>query len=504
MNAAVNTPSAQGAAPSGHGAKALRSAYFCYFLAALVMLVTAWVIVQGINATEPASPARNAKVASGVLLLVLEGCVFSLAGQWREHSFVLRTLGWSIFGLQIALMTLANYSVGATAGKAAALSTATVAQIVAQADDSRKNAATLRESAAKLNKSKHGWLNEQGGKTSSEAAQQTAAAAGAVEKLEKMQALTTSTPLVETIGETGLLVLSGAISLIMECAGIALMHVAGSLRHKAQAGALPVDQQILELLHRMNGGPAPISELSNSSISAVPSPVAPVQAAPVAPAPAAPVQAATQAPFTFLGFKKAPAAPISPAPAPAPTPAPAPAPAGTVAPTGLSFGKATLAGAGALAALSAAPMVQAAPAPVHEKAPAVPSVNAANNAPETVQSDAPKTVQSSAPELPLTTAPKTVQSDASVSVQSAAKKPRAKRVVSAKLDTGTDGKAGARYKRIKAAVKAGTLKPSMRAIQRAEGGSQDVVLDYLRQLETEGVIVKTGRGYALATKGVEA
>lgn len=249
------TPAIQSTTQIGNGEKALRSAYFCYFLAALVMLVTAWVIVQGIQATEPASQARNAKIASGVLLLVLEGCAFSLAGQWREFSFVLRSLGWSIFGLQIVLMTLANYSIGATAGKAAALSTATVAQIVAQADDSRKNAATLRDAAEKLNKSKHGWLNEQGGKTSAEAAKQTDAAAGAVGKLEKMQALTTGTPLVETIGETGLMALSGAISLVMECAGIALMHVAGSLRRKASSGAMPVDEQILELLHRVHGAP---------------------------------------------------------------------------------------------------------------------------------------------------------------------------------------------------------------------------------------------------------
>jgi hypothetical protein len=92
-------------------------------------------------------------------------------------------------------------------------------------------------------------------------------------------------------------------------------------------------------------------------------------------------------------------------------------------------------------------------------------------------------MQSSTPESAL--------SGAAETMQSTAKKPR--------IDTGTDGKAGARFKRIKAAVKAGTMKPSIRGIQAVEGGSQYVVMDYLRQLETEGVIVRAGRGFALAT-----
>ncbi len=462
MNAAINTQSA----------KALKSAYFCYFLAGLVMLVTAWVIVQGIQATEPASPARNAKVASGVLLLVLEGCVFSLAGQWREFSFVLRTLGWSIFTLQIALMTLANYSVGATAGKAAALSTATVAQIVAQADDSRKNAATLRDAAAKLNKSKHGWLNEQGGKVSAEAAQQTAAGAGAVEKLEKMQALTTSTPLVETIGETGLMVLSGAISLVMECAGIALMHVAGSLRRKASSGALPVDQQILELLHRIHGGP-----------------VAPAE---------------TVAPVTALA---APVAPAQTAPAPANyRPAGTASPAQKDATAGLSYSSKTmLAGAGALAALTA-PMAHAAPAanadtgvskPIHAGVSETIHAQSVN----TGSADASNTTPA-LQEIALADVSKPIHADVSKPIQQIVKKPRAKRAVSAKLDTGIEGKAGARFKRIRAGVLAGKIRPSVRGIQAVEGGSQEVVADYLQQLEADGVIVRKGRGYAVTvTKG---
>ncbi len=279
-------------------AKTLRSAYFCYFLAALVMCVTAWFIVEGIQATEPDSPARHAKVAAGVLLLVLEGCVFSLAGQYQKHSLYLRLLGWSIFALQITLMTLANYSVGATAGKAAARSKDTIGQLTAQADAARSAAKTLQESAAKQSKSKHSWVNVEAGKNATAAADQTAAAGVAVEKLERLQAASVSTPLVETIGETGLMVLSGALSLIMEAAGIVLMHVAGSLRREA-SGAPPVDVQILELLHRVHGVPAVIQAAPQLAIES--KPVAPAKTAPEAAKPIYSTWTGKSVPLATLG-----------------------------------------------------------------------------------------------------------------------------------------------------------------------------------------------------------
>jgi len=41
----------------------------------------------------------------------------------------------------------------------------------------------------------------------------------------------------------------------------------------------------------------------------------------------------------------------------------------------------------------------------------------------------------------------------------------------------------------------------VRAVQKLEGGSQDVVTAYLKQLESDGVIVRKGRGYAVVKKG---
>lgn len=78
--------------------------------------------------------------------------------------------------------------------------------------------------------------------------------------------------------------------------------------------------------------------------------------------------------------------------------------------------------------------------------------------------------------------------------------PRATRVEDGqKLDTGTEGKAAARYQRVRAAVASGQIKPSVRAIQSAEGGGTVVVRRYLQTMADEGLIERkpSGQGYVL-------
>ncbi|MEC5213291.1 hypothetical protein RCH06_001837 [Polaromonas sp. CG_9.5] len=64
-----------------------------------------------------------------------------------------------------------------------------------------------------------------------------------------------------------------------------------------------------------------------------------------------------------------------------------------------------------------------------------------------------------------------------------------------KMDAGTRGKAAARYLRIKSAVLAGSLKPSVRSLQAAEGGGTLVARRYLQQLAAERVIERAGQGW---------
>lgn len=69
-----------------------------------------------------------------------------------------------------------------------------------------------------------------------------------------------------------------------------------------------------------------------------------------------------------------------------------------------------------------------------------------------------------------------------------------------KMDSGTDGKTAARYKRVKAAVIAGTLKPSTRSINAAEDAGNVVSRRYLAKLAEEGVIERDGRVWVLTAK----
>jgi hypothetical protein len=53
-----------------------------------------------------------------------------------------------------------------------------------------------------------------------------------------------------------------------------------------------------------------------------------------------------------------------------------------------------------------------------------------------------------------------------------------------------------RYERIRAGIEAGTITPSVRAVQAAEGGGTAEVRACLRRLEQDGILVRTGQGYA--------
>ena len=69
-----------------------------------------------------------------------------------------------------------------------------------------------------------------------------------------------------------------------------------------------------------------------------------------------------------------------------------------------------------------------------------------------------------------------------------------------KMDTGVGERDGARYRRVRDGVLAGKITPSLRGIQRAEGGGIPTARGYLAQLEAEGLIAPKGRGWALVGK----
>lgn len=70
-----------------------------------------------------------------------------------------------------------------------------------------------------------------------------------------------------------------------------------------------------------------------------------------------------------------------------------------------------------------------------------------------------------------------------------------------KVDSGITPGSDSRYQRVKSLILSRQIKPSIRAVQAKEGGSDPVVSRYLAQMEIEGLLVKTPSGrYTLAPK----
>jgi hypothetical protein len=424
-----------------HQSKARFTSVLCFLLAILTVVVTGWFIIEGIEATEPDSPARLAKIAAGILLLILELSAFGIAGQWTEYKTVLRSLGFFILALEITLMSVSQISIGMTAGKAATHGKDNSSELREQAKENREAAAALRADADKLRKSKHAWKQEEAAKKSSEAAALSRGAGASVADMSKANTAAVSTPVIEVVGERGLIALSIALSVALSLSGITLMHVAGSLRRRA-SGALPVDLQILELLQRVHGVPGG---------QAVPR-LAPSPATPAAPA----KQAATPVYSSWTG-KGIPLATV-----------------------------------GALGVMGAAQTVQAAPA-----APTAAPVNADRAAAMT-----PVNVN---PLSPVNDYPPAVVTPVNVDPQAPAKKARKARVAhdGAVMDTGVGEHDGYRYRRALAGVKAGTMRPSRDGLFAAVGASPPTAKRYIEAMAAAGEVVPNpnGCGWVRAQKG---
>lgn len=263
-------------------ARALNNSYLCYIFAFLVMICSGWVIVYGVESMEPEGTSRNIKIFQNILFLLGEGFFFWLASQSKKgDAFWLRALGWGLFVIQLFLMTLSNYSGGATASKIAELKTATITELRAQADSQRKTAETLRDAAVKLSKSKHGFLNGQGASAAIEAAQQTKAAGSAVEQLSKIKV---TAPIVDKIGENSYMALAGAMSLAMELMVILSMHLGGKYRKDALMGTRPIEVQNFEMLQQLLGALGVVPALAiDAPVQAVDTLAAPAEASADAP-----------------------------------------------------------------------------------------------------------------------------------------------------------------------------------------------------------------------------
>lgn len=419
----------------------IRDSYLCYFLAALIMTGIAWFIVDGVESTEPGSSARDAKVLSCIALLIIEGCLFSLAGRHPKHAFTLRFSACLIFVLQIVMMSIVQISIGMTAGKTSQVSTAKIKNITEGAESVRKAAEGVNADAELLRKSKHSWNHAKAGQKSDTALAALTAASGTARELDNVNV---STPTIEVVGENGLIILSIFLSFVMEVVAVTLMHFAGVFRREAleYKSKISVEYQILSVVEEMRG--------SAPYLQALQAPQDAPHQLPPSPAPAAKAKGPTYSSWTN------------------------------------GKGLATMGTMGALGALGAgaAQAVQAAPAVPLQPAQAADPVNV--NPPPPVNVDPP-----SAPSAPSAPAEK-------------ARKARVGQG-GAVMDTGVGPHDGYRYRRVLEGVRAGTMRPSKDGLHAAVGASPPTAKRYIETMAAAGEIVPNpnpnGSGWVLASKG---
>lgn len=425
-----------------------RWAYF--FLAALCAAMGLWAsyitleyFEHGAKALETDKALQALAVSAALMFVASEMAAFALAALLTERQ--LKARRWSLTGFACAVLALEVCTIVAVQLALTVGADMTQGTVQTQEKDLRARITALEAGAAAKRadaalQRAAGQLTKAAGSGDRATAEQAKTAA-LYDELAKVQGQKRPT-LSGLLGEKYAIAYAVARGILVSLGGLVFFGVAGALLRAARGGAQSVDAQLLALLHELRGTPVHMA----------------MQAQAVAPAGQVPA---------LVSFK----------------------PVGTVAPSsapvGVSYSsKAMMAGAGLLAA-TAAPVAHSAPAVPAQ--PAHPTPAGATEAAATVPTQA-------HPGVPTQAQPDTLKS----------LKKRAATAVpdGSKIDTGTTGNAAMRYGRVKAAVKAGKLKPTVRAIQAKEGGGGLVVRRYLQQLEADGVITRKGRGYSVTvTKG---
>lgn len=233
--------------------------------------LTAAFLVLGIQATEPESPARWAKVAAGIFLIAVElsafGAVAWLAGRdMRLARVLLVVLGAAVIGLDVTVMSITQIAIGTSADHASTAVHGHAQQLRDQIKAARDTSATLRANAARQTDSRHDWSRQQAAKTAALAAQTEASIAPLVAQLAEIErsAVGTSATVASIAGQNWMIGVSIALSVILTASGLISSYVAGKAFKRAQ-GALTMEQQILGFLHELRGAPAPLQQLRDGS-----------------------------------------------------------------------------------------------------------------------------------------------------------------------------------------------------------------------------------------------
>ena len=392
--------------------------------------VTARFFVLGLERMESDSLAREALIAAGLLMIVVELAAFGLAAllprqKLRGLRMQLMLIGLLLVSFEGVTIYVTQYLLVRGADAHSQGADGRIRHLQATLAGQQQAAAALRANAERDGASPYAWIRQNGAATLREATALDARTAPLARELAQLQAERRPT-LTDALGEPGMLAYSVARALLISVMGLVMFGASGALLRASRPSSRP-------------------------------------------PYPAAPTSATATA-GTATGPAAATGSPSGPAPhgfAHGQQATPAGASATVPYPTSAALRRWAAAGV----PIAAIPSAFAAPT-VTIEAPVMTATG-------TTQTVTPPTVT-----LPAVTA------DTVTGSATTGQPPRAKTVTASTATTRV------RYERIRAGIEAGTITPSVRAVQTAEGGGTAEVRACLRRLEQDGILVRTGQGYA--------
>lgn len=410
--------------------------------------ITARFFVIGLERTESDSLAREALIAAGILMIVVELAAFGLAAllprqKLRELRLRLVLTGLLLVAFECVTIYSTQYLLVRGADAYSRGEDSKIQDKERKLAGMREEVATLRAKAARESVSPYPWIRQGSTTTLAQATAKEAEITTETAELAKMQAERLPT-LTDALGQSGVLVYSAARALLVSVVGLVMIGASGALLRAGRA-VTPV---------AVHETPAEPHE-----------PVTPPR------------------PGYAHGIQAAPAG------------LPAALPPTSAALRWLAAGVPL---AAVPAAFAAPTVTVAAPVTANTATPHAATVPTAMEPAVTARTVTPGDTATAST---ATTAP-VMQEDAETlsPVTEPTATPRPARARTATASTVTTR---VRYERIRAGIEAGTIKPSVRAVQAAEGGGTAEVRACLQGLERDGILVRAGQGWALLRRPVD-
>lgn len=196
-------------------------------------VVTTRFFVLGLERTEADVLAREALVAAGALMVVVELLAFGLAAllphsHLRAARFKLLALGLALLTFEAGTLYVTQVAMVRTSQAASVGHNTRIRELRASIAAQREAATALRDTAARQSQSANIWIREAAARQARQALDVEVKLGAQVTELARLEAASVPT-LADTLGERGMIAYSVCRSLLIVVMGVVLFGVAGAL-----------------------------------------------------------------------------------------------------------------------------------------------------------------------------------------------------------------------------------------------------------------------------------